>query len=510
MKKIVASTFTATIVLTLISVFNKGIAFFREVLYAKNFGLGDEFNAFLVSSVLPITIYSTIYYLSQFYFIPSYNKKISEDRNEEKKFLSDNLWIFFFLGSVVTALLFLFSDTIIDFYLSNVDTELKELSLKIFRVFIFTIPLSSAHSILAAYLNAEQKFIYPAVSIVLLNLTVVISLYTLVEPFGIFVIPYGFVFGMLLQLIFLLTKCSKQINFNPLPAFKNDSLLNVFNKTLLLTLLAEVITFSYMIVDRYFLDKLGEGGVASLSYSYQIYELPIKIFTFAIATIIFSKFSKSFYSLSGKELEKQFQMGIKLAIFIFTPIALIYFFWGDSIIKILYERGKFSAEDTILTFEILKIYTLSIVLYSAYAIVNKMIYSAGLLKYLLLLTSLGAAVKIIFSIILIDDYQQTGLAFTTSLAYGVICISGFVIIVKKLKFSSYIFPLVDFLIYTFIGTVCALISNLVSVFLFKGGNDINYASPILFVVLYFISVYYLNTKEVEWVKSNFKSNLFKK
>jgi peptidoglycan biosynthesis protein MviN/MurJ (putative lipid II flippase) len=139
-----------------------------------------------------------------------------------------------------------------------------------------------------------------------------------------------------------------------------------------------------------------------------------------------------------------------------------------------------------------------------------MIYSAGLLKYLLLLTSLGAAVKIIFSIILIDDYQQTGLAFTTSLAYGVICISGFVIIVKKLKFSSYIFPLVDFLIYTFIGTVCALISNLVSVFLFKGGNDINYASPILFVVLYFISVYYLNTKEVEWVKSNFKSNLFKK
>jgi putative peptidoglycan lipid II flippase len=326
MKKIVASTFTATIVLTLISVFNKGIAFFREVLYAKNFGLGDEFNAFLVSSVLPITIYSTIYYLSQFYFIPSYNKKISEDRNEEKKFLSDNLWIFFFLGSVVTALLFLFSDIIIDFYLSNVDTELKELSLKIFRVFIFTIPLSSAHSILAAYLNAEQKFIYPAVSIVLLNLTVVISLYTLVEPFGIFVIPYGFVFGMLLQLIFLLTKCSKQINFNPLPAFKNDSLLNVFNKTLLLTLLAEVITFSYMIVDRYFLDKLGEGGVASLSYSYQIYELPIKIFTFAIATIIFSKFSKSFYSLSSKELEKQFQMGIKLAIFIFTPMALIYFF----------------------------------------------------------------------------------------------------------------------------------------------------------------------------------------
>ncbi|MBL1213615.1 MAG: oligosaccharide flippase family protein [Ignavibacteriae bacterium] len=513
MKKVVASTLTATLVLTFISFFNKGIAFFREVLYAKNFGLGDEFNAYLVSSILPITIYSIIYYISQFYFVPSYNKIVSENRSEEKKFLSDNFWLFFYIGCIITLVLFFFSEELMNFYLSNVDIQIKELSLKIFRVFIFTIPLSAAHSILAAYLNAEYKFTYPAVSIVILNITVVIGLVTLVEKFDIFVIPFAIVLGMLFQLLFLLFKCRKKINFNPLSILRADSFSNVFNTTLLLTLLAELITFSYMLVDRYFLDRLGEGGVASLSYAYQVFELPIKIFTFAIATIIFSKFSKSFHTMPGEELERQFKVGIKLAIFIFTPIALIYLFWGNAVIKILYERGRFAESDTVLTFDMLKIYAGSIVFYSAYAIINKMIYSARLLKNLVFISLLAAIVKICLAFLLIDNYQQEGLAFSTSAAYAILCIAGFIVVIKALNFNSYFYAVKDSFIYLGIGGVCFLLTNLISEYLIISNQVNSIINPLIFFVLYLLTVIYLDTKEVTWLKeivktalSNLKSN----
>jgi putative peptidoglycan lipid II flippase len=509
-KTILKSTIAVSIFLTTISFFNKGLAFFREVLYAQNFGLGLEFNAYLVSSILPIIIYSTIYYLSQFYFVPSYNKIVANNKNEEKKFLSDNFWIFFFIGCIITLLLFQLSTTIIEFYLANADPSLKKLALKIFKIYIFTIPLSAAHSILAAYLNAEHKFAYPAISVVLLNLIVVIAILIFVDKFDIFVIPFAFVFGMTIQLVFLLYQCRGKINFNPFTILRSGSFSNVFNITLFFTLLAEVITFSYIPIDRYFIDRLGEGGVASLSYAYQVFELPLRIFTFSIATIIFSKFSRSYQTKSDGELERQFQIGIKLAIFIFTPIAFMFYFWGDSIIRILYERGRFLPNDTLLTYEMLKIYTISLVLYAAYSIINKMIYSTGLVKKLILISTLGAIVKVILSLALIDKYQQAGLAVTTSISYGVICVAGYFIIVKKLKFSSYMYPIKDIIIYTFIGFICFIIIYLIYEYLISVDGISLLFSPIIFIVLYSLTVIYLNTKEIVWLRELVKELILKK
>jgi putative peptidoglycan lipid II flippase len=508
--KIFSSTLAVSAILILLSFFNKGIAFFREVLYAKNFGLGIEFNAYLVSSILPITIYSTIYYLSQLYFVPAYNKIVAGNKHEDKKFLSDNFWIFFYIGCIIAISLFSLSEIIIDFYLANVNIEIKQLSLQIFRVYVFTIPLSAAHSILSAYLNAESKFTYPAISIVILNVTVVAALVLLVDKFGIFVIPFAFILGMLLQLVFLIYHCRKKINFNPLAILHADSFSNVFNTTLFLTLLTEVIVLSFTLIDRYFIDRLGEGGVAALSYSYQVFELPVKIFTFAIATIIFSKFAKSFQSLNRIELERQFQVGIKLAVFIFTPIAIIYMFWGDAIIKMLYERGRFTSSDTELTYSILKFYTISLVIFSIYAIVNKMIYSTGMLKNLLIISTLGAVVKIFLSFLLINKYQQAGLAITTSVAYGVLCISGYIVVVKKLNFIEYIYPIKDLVIYSAIGTVCASVAYFSADLLFLSINEKNIVSLFIFIIIYTLSVLFLDTKEVNWAQELVRESFSKK
>ncbi len=73
-RKIASSIAGASLVLTILGIFSKGIGLVREVIYANNFGLSSEFDLFLSSVAFPNVINTAVIYLCQHYFVPSYNK----------------------------------------------------------------------------------------------------------------------------------------------------------------------------------------------------------------------------------------------------------------------------------------------------------------------------------------------------------------------------------------------------------------------------------------------------
>lgn len=495
-KNFSSSIFGASLILTIISIITKGFGFLREMIYAKEFGLGEDFNAFLVSSILPIIIYSTIYYLGQLYFIPAYHKILnSKGKEEAKVFFSQNTWGFFVLGWIIYFILFFFSNWIINVYLQNSSHEIKETALSIFRVFILTIPFASGHAVLAAHLNAESKFTFPAFSTMLMNVIIVILLFIFSSKVGILLIPFAFALGWASQFIYLFFISRQDIYLNPLIVFKKNPSVRLINSTLILTILVEVVTLSYSLVDRYFLGEVGEGGIASLSYAAALWEMPVKIISFALATVIFSKLSSAFSKSNLQELSKTFYQGIKITVFFFIPIAFIMYFWGDFIIELLYQRGRFSGRDTFITAEVLSIYALSLVFFSSYAIINKMLYSSGLVKFLFLISLIGLSIKIVLNISLVEQFNQNGLAFSSTISYSFLCVSGYYIAVKKNKFSNisqfakslFVSVLNGYLSFF---TVTLLISVILEPGLFR-----DFISLIFFILIYFFNSYMINTDE---------------
>ena len=55
--------------------------------------------------------------------------------------------------------------------------------------------------------------------------------------------------------------------------------------------------------------------------------------------------------------------------------------------------------------------------YAIYNVINKLIYSLGLLKNLLYLTVLGICLKIFLNFLFVDTLKQNGLALSTSISY---------------------------------------------------------------------------------------------
>ena len=174
-------------------ILSKGIGFIREIIYANNFGLSREFDLYLASVAFPIVINTAMIYLCQNYFIPVYHKIKRESEERSNDFFNYNFWWFIFGGLLLAFLLYVFSDRVLDFYLSSLSDENRYLGIQIFSIFLLTIPINAGMSVITAYLQAEFNFVYPVFAQVILNIIVIILLIFFTNILHIFVLPVAFV-----------------------------------------------------------------------------------------------------------------------------------------------------------------------------------------------------------------------------------------------------------------------------------------------------------------------------
>ena len=484
-KKFSSSLAGASIFIASIGLISKGLGFFREILFASIYGLSTGFDIYLIGAVLPLTINTIILCLGQNYLIPAYNKIKENDSNLARNFIQTNFYLFIFLGLILSLTLYIFSSSIISIYLSNSNPNLYKAALNIFDLFLMSIPLTCGISVIIAYQQSNFEFKYSVASQILPNIIVLITVF-FVRSLDIYAIPFGFIVGTILQLIFLLFK-SKELLLNQASiifSYKQNKKLGSI--TLVFIILIETIGQLYVISDRYFYNIVSSGGISALNYAQTIFLLPVSIISIALSTAIFPKFSQLIHQKLYTDLEKIFNEALKINIIVFLPIMFLFIFYGDAILSIIFERGKFSGSNTIMTHRALIFYSLSIVFYSSYGILNKIIYSADLINKLLYITFMGIALKIILNFFLVGKYEQNGLALSTSITYLFFFISSLFLIYQKISFINKSIFFTESFHHLSNSIISFIITKQISVFI---PHDHSY---ILMEITIFIVIYILN------------------
>lgn len=478
----------ASIFISIIGLLSRGLGFIREMIFANNFGLGTEFDLYLVGAVLPITINSIILYIGQNYFVPGFQKLNSSKSEAAQKYYKQSFIVFVGVGLLISIILFLASDIIIDLYMHLAPTESKGTATIIFRFFLLTIPFSAAISIFSALLQAVYEFKYPAISILFLNMSIISLLLLFSDEFGVYIIPIGYVVGMVLQFFYLLIKSQKVSKLN-LFANNNELILSksLISSSLMIIILIESLSQLYSLFDRYFYADISSGGIAALNYAFIIWVLPVTILSFSLATAVFPIISKAISDYSQEQVEKIYNENISVNTFIFIPLAFILFFYGDTLIRILFERGKFVEESTTMTFSVLKFYSISLVFYSVYAVFNKIFYSLNKIKILLGITIAGLLIKLILNFLLID-LEQNGLALGTSISYMFFFFMTYFTLNIKLKIKNRLLFVKDLLMHLTNCLICLLTVTFISS-IFTITNVVVETLTILF----FVCVYTVNS-----------------
>ena len=431
-KKFTSTVAGASILLTSVGLISRGFGMIREIVFAGSFGLTSQYDLFLVGTIIPLTLNTIVIYIAQNYFIPIYNRLKSDSPEEAKTFVVKSLIMFLLGGILVMTVLFLLAGTIISLYLDAPVVAETVLAIKVFRVYTFTIPLNAAFGVLAAFLYSEFDFKLPSFSQLIVNISVIAAVLFFSSTFGVLSIAFGYLAGISLQLIFIIIYIMRT-KLSSLSFKKTGKRLWYWDSGIILIVFIESLSQVYVLSDRYFLSEVARGGIAALNYSLNLFQLPVAIISAALSTALFPSFSKSFVDDNLNEIKAKLSKFFWLNLYLFILITFIYVFFGDLIIRLLFQRGAFGIKDSYMTYETLKYLSISLVFYSGYAVLNKLLYSMNLGKQLLIITILGCSIKITCNFLFVGSLGQNGLALSSSISYIFFFISSLLLVKTQLR-----------------------------------------------------------------------------
>jgi putative peptidoglycan lipid II flippase len=318
-----ASTF-----ITIFGLIRKSSGLVRESLYAN----------YLIAAVFPLSINLVIIFIAQNFVVPNYLREKNKSIASAREFSNSTFWMFGISGLLISLTLFYFSKQIINIYLPNSDIESINQTVLIFRIFIFTIPLNAFYSVFTSLLQSELQFKYPMYSQLLLNLVIIIFVLLFNSQLRIISIPIGYLIGTLIQVVYLYSKIRKFL----IPDFRkflSSNKLGFFSSTFLFLVVIEILGQTYSIIDRFFFEYLDEGGIAALNYAFIVFNLPITVIAYALTTVLFPTLSKLSGEKSYDEISNHLRNFFSINLFVFIPISFVLIFYGNFLVKILFEHS---------------------------------------------------------------------------------------------------------------------------------------------------------------------------
>jgi len=477
----------ASIVLSSLSLMSKAIGFGREVIYAKTFGLSSEYDLFLSSTALITVINIAFIFLIQHYFIPTYYRLKNESPQSGENFFNYTFWWSIFIGILLVLILYLVARPLLSAYIQGVSQIKLDKGIKIFSIYLFTIPFNNGIALISAYMQAKFKFVFPAVSQIILNIIVIVLVFFFSDKINVFILPIAFVFANIIAFIILLRPVINIISFNFIKLF-NSEIGKIEYHKLFYLLIIELLSLSYFFVDRYFISRIPEGGIAAMNYAVVIFALPISIISIPLNTTLFSRFSRDNVRSISNTKSDLFK-SIQISTFIIMPLSFILYFWGGSILHVFFQRGAFNSNSTYLTFQVLKVYSIGLVFYSGYLIFVKFFYSLNQYKTVMWLSIIAFIFKIIFNISLINNYVQNGMAFSTSLVYIFLFFAGYYSLNRSSIKGNVLIPGSQIIYYLF----NSIISFMITSFLISVDGSRYELIRVLVMLLVFISIYLGNS-----------------
>jgi putative peptidoglycan lipid II flippase len=342
-----------------------------------------------------------------------------------------------------------------------------QLAINLTRIIFPYIGFVAVAALFMGILNSYDHFLVPALSPVMLNISVIVFALTLSYKYGIFAIAWGVILGGIGQaLIQAPVLIRKKIKYSFVVDF-NDPGTKQLLKLLVPVMIGLAITQINVIVDRTIASTLIDGSISAL------------------------------------------------LLFITVPSAVGLIVLKDSLIRLIYEHGIFSRAATNMTASALLYYSIGLFAYACVRLITMSFYALKDTKTPVKIGIYIVFINIALDLILIRYLAHSGLALATSVA----AILNLIILLKVLQnkigdmeLKSQAPFLIKIIISSiFLGIICVLVNNYFGSVL-DLSNKYNQTIQVIVSIfsggmVYLMSNYILGVKEVRNLKQSIKTIL---
>ena len=174
------------------------------------------------------------------------------------------------------------------------------------------------------------------------------------------------------------------------------------------------------LADTLFAYSLPEEGIVTALYcANRLVQLPLSMFGFATAAAILPIVSACYSRQDMDGLRRTVMQGVSQTVFLVAPAAFGLIVLGAPIVRLLFERGSFTAEDTTRTATALGIYALGLLAFSLVKVAVTGFYGMQDTKTPVIVSSCAMLLNVALNMLLIRPMGYQGLAWATTISYTV-------------------------------------------------------------------------------------------
>lgn len=162
--------------------------------------------------------------------------------------------------------------------------------------------------------------------------------------------------------------------------------------------------------------SLNDNAATVLNLATRVMELPIGVFTAAIATVVFPLIARHAAREDWAALTGDYHQGMRLVLLINIPAAAGLALLSEPIVRLLFQRGAFQAEDTALMTPILAVYALGLPFLSFTSLALRGFYALRDTVTPVRAAGLSFAANLGLSLVLMQWLSTVGLALASNLA----------------------------------------------------------------------------------------------
>ena len=324
------------------------------------------------------------------------------------------------ITGLIAVLGIVFAPFVVSLVAWDVKPGEEPLVIHLTRVMFPFLPLVAVAAVLMGVLNARSRYFMPALAPMLFNVVAVVG--------GLVVLALGLpaetaitvwavlvVLGGLAQVVIQLPVV-RAVGWRGGPLLDlrfRDPALRTIAKRMGPVVLSLAAT-NVMILITTGLASGEQSWVSSLNYAFRLVHLPIGIVGVALGTIVLSAGARARATQSDAALDDLGRRALRLNAFLSVPAAVGLLVLAEPLVRLLYERGAFTAESTAQTAKALRAYALGILGYAGVKAAAPLFLARGDTKTPVRCSVLGIAVNVGLAFALVGPLGHVGLALAVA------------------------------------------------------------------------------------------------
>jgi putative peptidoglycan lipid II flippase len=369
LKKIVQ----ATAIVTAITLLVKGMGFVEKVLLAYFFGTGLEVDAYLVAYTIPFSAFVVLREVIKPAFLPSFLRLQRASKRDGWHLFSVTGTVLMVLLGAATVAGVLLAEPLISLAAPGFGSAQRALAVRLTRLAMPAVLVLGLSTLTTSALHAQKRFTLPALGDASYRGG---PLLLLLAGGGVQGMALGLILGSLGKLAIEtlgLGKAIRQIHPSLDLVFAPVRTVGRLAAPLLAALSLSL--FVGPIVENAFASQAGVGGVSALAYARKIVETLTTILPYTLGLVLLPFSAEMAAQKDHEGLAGTLVGALRALTLLFLPVTIGLMALREPFVRLLFERGAFSAASTQLTAGPLFFYALALLPFALEVIVIQFFFA---------------------------------------------------------------------------------------------------------------------------------------